>query len=230
MSLHLDARDAVYKLTTTLQERLVTQPQRSSVCVRRLRGFCSLHPRMCVRVLPPQHGNALERRSAGSTHLMRLNATRTWLTTTALKVSAQLLESMRNGPGKWKQIFAATPAGSTTQVFLGPDKSLKVQALEVTTKRFSAILAAEIGAAWAEGLYTMRSEGLVFFNWEPLAKVEVEEGGKVTVGWNPAVADLLRLNQANIVKALSAEAKAAAEAGKGAAALRARVAHARWQL
>ena len=94
MSLHLDARDAVYKLTTTLQERLVTQPQRSSVCVRRLRGFCSLHPRMCVRVLPPQHGNALERRSAGSTHLMRLNATRTWLTTTALKVSAQLLESM----------------------------------------------------------------------------------------------------------------------------------------
>ena len=148
----------------------------------------------------------------------------------ALSKATRLLESMRTGPGKWRQIFAATPSGSTTQVFLGPDKSLKVQALEVTTKRFSAILAAEVGASWAEGLYTMRSEGLVFFNWEPLAKVEVEEGGKVTVGWNPAVADLLRLDQSGIVKALTAEAKAAAEAGKGAGALRARAAHAQWQL
>jgi len=76
----------------------------------------------------------------------------------------------------------------------------------------------------------MRSEGLLFYNWEPLAKVEVEDGGRVTVGWNPSVADPLQLSQPGIVKALSAEAKAAAESGKGASALRARAAHAQWQL
>ena len=107
---------------------------------------------------------------------------------------------------------------------------MKIQALEVTTKRFAAILAAEVGTARAEGFYTMRSEGLVFFDLEPLAKVEVEEGGRVTVGWNPSVADSLRLDQPGIVKALSAEAKAAADAGKGAGVLRARAAQTQWQL
>ena len=87
-----------------------------------------------------------------------------------------------------------------------------------------------MGASRAEGLYTMRSEGLLFFDLEPLAKVEVEEGGRVSVGWNPVVADTLQLDQAGIVKALSAEAKAAAEHGKGAGVLRARAAQNQWQL
>ena len=60
--------------------------------------------------------------------------------------------------------------------------------------------------------------------------IKGEEGGRVTVGWNPSVADLLRLDQPGIVKAISAEAKAAAESGKGAGALRARASHAQWQL
>jgi len=55
---------------------------------------------------------------------------------------------MRSGPGQWEKI-ANTPAGSTTQVYLGPDKSLKVQALKVTTKRFSALVTAELGAEWS---------------------------------------------------------------------------------
>ena len=141
----------------------------------------------------------------------------------------KVLASMRVGPKVWRKIFVATPEGASTQLFLGVDKSLSQQSLEVTTKRMAALVSSALGT-WSEWLFTMRPEGLLFFDWQPLAQIRVQEGGKVTVGWNPIVADTCGLDQAAIVAALSAEVKSAAEAGKGMSVLKARAAHVQWRL
>ena len=104
-----------------------------------------------------------------------------------------------------------------------------MQALETTTKKFANLITTALGS-WADQLFVMRPEGLIFFNWEPLCKLEVEPGGRCTVGWEPKLADLCELDQAGIVASLCAEALAAAEAGKGMSALKARAAKARWSL
>ena len=84
---------------------------------------------------------------------------------------------MRIGPKVWRKIFVSTPEGSATQLYLGVDKSLAQQSLEVTTKRMSSLVAAALGS-WSEYLFTMRAEGLLFFDWQPLAQIRVQEGGK----------------------------------------------------
>jgi hypothetical protein len=146
----------------------------------------------------------------------------------AVTNSNRLLDSLRTAPGKWRQLFAATPAGSTIQLYLGPDKSIKQQALEVTTKRFAAILATQMSSVSADLLYSMRSEGLVFHNFQPLALIGVQEGGICNISWNPLVATELGLNQGDILQTLTAETRAAAEGGKGGAALRARASQVQW--
>ena len=140
----------------------------------------------------------------------------------------KVLASMRMGPKVWRKIFVSTPEGSATQLYLGVDKSLAQQSLEVTTKRMSSLVAAALGS-WSEYLFTMRPEGLLFVDWQPLAQIRVQEGGKVTVGWNPIVADACALDQAALVASLSAEVKSAAEAGKGMRSLKARAAHVQWR-
>jgi len=143
--------------------------------------------------------------------------------------ASKFLGSLKEGPKLWRKIFASSPNGTDVQVFVGPDKSLHTQALETTTKRLSNILTASLGE-WADQLFTMRPEGLIFYNWEPLCKVEVAPGGLCTVGWEPRLADFCMIRQAEVVAQLCSETLAAAEAGKGMGALRARAAKARWCL
>ena len=115
----------------------------------------------------------------------------------AAKVN-KVLASLRIGPKQWRQIFAATPIGSAIQRFLGPDKSMRTQVLEVTSKKFSLLIAAALADDRADDLFTLRAEGLVFYQWSLLAKLEVAEGGAVTVGWCPEIADPLGIDLSGI--------------------------------
>ena len=147
----------------------------------------------------------------------------------ASTAAARFLSSLKEGPKLWRKIFALSPSGVAVQVFVGPDKSLHQQALETTTKRLSNLLNTALGE-WSDQLFTMRPEGLIFYNWEPLCQVKVAPGGQCTVGWEPKLADYCCIEQASIVATLCSETLAAAEAGKGMAALRARAAKARWSV
>ena len=143
--------------------------------------------------------------------------------------AARFLGSLKEGPRRWRKIFALSPSGVAVQVFVGPDKSPHQQALEMTTKRLSNLLTTALGE-WSDQLFTMRPEGLIFYNWEPLCQVKVAPGGLCTVGWEPELADYCCIEQASVVATLCSETLAAAEAGKGMAALRARAAKARWSI
>ena len=136
---------------------------------------------------------------------------------------------MKISPKTWRQVFIATPEGSRVQLYLGIDKNMAQQALEVATKRLSVIVGSALGT-WSQYLFTMRSEGLLFVDWQPLAQVRVQEGGKVAIGWNPKVSEACALDEAALSAALTAEVRSAAEAGQGLRALRAKAAHVRWRL
>ena len=99
----------------------------------------------------------------------------------------------------------------------------------MTTKRCATLLASQLGEEQAGLLFAMRAEGLIFHNFQPLTQVSVREGGCCSLGWNPEIAAKLRLNTEQILASLSAETKAAAEAGRSGAALRARASQIQWR-
>ena len=117
---------------------------------------------------------------------------------TAAKRSTAALSSLRQGAGRWQKIFAKTPTGKQTQIYLSADKNLCQQATEVITKKLATIIEKMIGSEFGAA----RTEEVVLVAREPLALLTPASTGEVTIKWSESLANRTQINRQAAVSAL----------------------------
>ena len=120
---------------------------------------------------------------------------------TAAKRSTAALSSLRQGAGRWQKIFAKTPTGKQTQIYLSADKNLCQQATEVITKKLATIIEKMIGSEFGK-VSAARTEGVVLVAREPLALLTPASTGEVTIKWSESLANRTQINRQAAVSAL----------------------------
>lgn len=60
----------------------------------------------------------------------------------------------------------------------------------------------------ALNIYVDRREGVVYADWQPVAKLEIIDSERHKISWNPTVAEQLHTNTAEAKEALDKAAKA----------------------
>ena len=114
---------------------------------------------------------------------------------------AAALSSLRQGAGKWQEIFAKTPTSEWTQVYLAPDKNLCQQATEVLTKKHGSIVEKMVGTEFGR-VSTAQTEGVVLLAKEPLAHLAPASDGQVTIKWSGALSNRIKIDRQAAVAAL----------------------------
>jgi len=96
------------------------------------------------------------------------------------------LRKQRKPDKTWENFFAATPAETWTQLYLGPDKNNHQITKEVATRRMGAVIEAFQGVD-PQALTIARREGCVLLSWEPICLIDPAPGGVFTIKWSEQV-------------------------------------------
>ncbi len=102
-------------------------------------------------------------------------------TISAAKAKAtQLLQSLRLGPGSYKEICVDSPGGTQTRIFVNPDKNGAMVKREILSK----LLAKELGEIKPEKqFFARRSEGIIFVDRRPIVQINVTGPESATLLW-----------------------------------------------
>ncbi len=119
--------------------------------------------------------------------------------------ASDCLKAMRLGDGQWTKIETKDPGGTPVRLYLGPDKSPKQEKCEMLCKKLGKICKAELGD---ESVYDLRQEGIVKYEWQELACINLPNPTTVELLWNPEVAKSIGEKKEVIIKAFE-------EGGKG---------------
>ena len=111
------------------------------------------------------------------------------------------LNLLKGSDGIWRRLKAISPLGEAVDLFLSADKSKKRIATEVLTKRLHGLIQDQLGQP-TRALHMLKPEGLVTYQWKPLAKVTANADGSAVCQWNPVVADKLQIDRVCITDAM----------------------------
>ena len=120
----------------------------------------------------------------------------------------KVMDLLRRSDGAWRRLEVCSPAGSSVPVFAGRDKNAKTIREESTSKRLARVVEAAL-AARRQGqeklaVHHKKREGMVFVDWQRLAKVEATRFTEYTVRWNIELVEKLGLDKQQLLEALAA--------------------------
>jgi len=104
----------------------------------------------------------------------------------AVDEAQRLLRSLKNGDKTWKEIFVPDPQQKQTQVFFSEDLGPRLEKLSLLTKKLGVIFS-DLYPDPAKRVYTNRETGIVSFQWQDLAKVDLKSATEVALVWNTEV-------------------------------------------
>jgi hypothetical protein len=80
----------------------------------------------------------------------------------------------------WAEVFASTPTGSNTRLYIGADRSRAMVARAAATKRLADIVSKEYPAA---RISASPKDGIVFAGGKPAIKVATPAQNETTLQW-----------------------------------------------
>ena len=107
---------------------------------------------------------------------------------------------------------------------ISPDKNPRRRATEISAKRTGEVLTSEYPELAAD-LFTLKPEGVTFYQMQPLVKVLPQASGHTVLEWADPMVAHLKIDKPRVV----ARFEAAAADNEGAAGLRARIAQTQWR-
>jgi hypothetical protein len=122
---------------------------------------------------------------------------------TANRRRNKALQLLKNTDGTWTRIEVVTPLDRTLPLYINVDKTLRRTITEVMTKRLQTVIQDQLPRL-KDAVHAVRREGLVTFQWRPLAQVEVKDDKNVVTKWNPPILQKSGLNKATIIAAMEA--------------------------
>ena len=123
-------------------------------------------------------------------------------------------------------MYAPTPVGGETQIFLSLDKSKKQSFTEVGTKRLAALVESKLLPDRARLISAFRTDGVVFYDSVPLAKSSVSADGSMAISWNQELLVQLGIDSSGISSEL--ELLNSGSPGSNRANLQDRIARVQW--
>ena len=88
---------------------------------------------------------------------------------------------LRSEDGSWMQVKIPTPSGDTTQAYINPDKSPKVERVEKLSKFLLKICANEYSD---QKFFVDRATGTIKCGWTPIAIIAAPTSSEISLKWN----------------------------------------------
>ena len=105
------------------------------------------------------------------------------------------LSTVKDDEGKWESVFVDDNEEGQIQIYLGRDKSDRMRATEIATKKLPEILVELHGS---KDFFPKKFDGEVHSDWRPLAKVDVVSKSECKLLWETSYADELGIERAKV--------------------------------
>lgn len=92
---------------------------------------------------------------------------------------------LKGSDGVWRKFVCVTPSGEQAEVYISRDKNRRQILTEQISKKLKTVLEEKVDNG-KTSLHLLRSEGMVTYKWQPLARVSPYADGSFQVHWNPS--------------------------------------------
>lgn len=118
--------------------------------------------------------------------------------TPAIKVE-EMIQSLRDSSGQWRDLEVDTIIGGTTRVYLGRDKRWAQLQVEITGKKMVAMLAKRLPQA---DIFHRHRDGMILVDRQPVIKLEELDGSTPSLKWNMKAMQALKLRKEELLAEL----------------------------